>query len=109
MPGREEQRMARDRRPRDFLYEQRRFQSIFRSSAVSLWEEDISELRTALKRLSSRGIVDFGRYIGEHPEFLAEASPCTRRGTARSFWVRSAGRSTSGIRSRPRDSRPTSS
>jgi PAS domain S-box-containing protein len=66
--------MARDRRPRDFLYEQRRFQSIFRSSAVSLWEEDISELRTALKRLSSRGIVDFGRYIGEHPEFLAEAA-----------------------------------
>ncbi len=74
MPGREEQRIARDRRPKDFLYEQRRFQSIFRSSAVSLWEEDICELRAALKRLSSRGIVDFGRYIADHPEFLAEAA-----------------------------------
>jgi two-component system cell cycle sensor histidine kinase/response regulator CckA len=74
MAGREEKTTARDRREQAFLYEQRRFQSIFRYSAVSLWEEDISELRAELAKLASRGIVDLRRYIAEHPEFLAEAA-----------------------------------
>jgi hypothetical protein len=67
MPGQEHRKTARDRREQTFLYEQRRFQSIFRHSAVSLWEEDISELRAELKRLASRGISDLPRYIAEHP------------------------------------------
>ena len=78
MPGQEHRKTARDRREQAFLYEQRRFQSIFRHSAVSLWEEDISEFRAELKRLASRGISDLPRYIAEHPEFLAEAARMIR-------------------------------
>jgi PAS domain S-box-containing protein len=74
MPGREDKKAVRDRREKAFLYEQRRFQSIFRYSAVSLWEEDISELRAELKRLKSRGVTDIQRHLQEHPGFLAEAA-----------------------------------
>jgi two-component system, cell cycle sensor histidine kinase and response regulator CckA len=55
-------------------YEEKRFQSIFQHSAVSLWEEDISGLRAALDALRARGVADIGRYLDEHPEFLAEAA-----------------------------------
>jgi two-component system, cell cycle sensor histidine kinase and response regulator CckA len=55
-------------------YEEKRFQSIFQHSAVSLWEEDISGLRAALNALRARGVADMGKYLDEHPEFLAEAA-----------------------------------
>jgi len=55
-------------------YDEKRFQSIFQHSAVSLWEEDISRLRAALDALRARGVADMGRYLDEHPGFLAEAA-----------------------------------
>ncbi len=55
-------------------YEEKRFQSIFQHSAVSLWEEDISALRGALDALRARGVVDLRKYLDEHPEFLTEAA-----------------------------------
>jgi two-component system cell cycle sensor histidine kinase/response regulator CckA len=55
-------------------YEEKRFQSIFEHSAVSLWEEDISALRAALDALRARGVRDMRRYLEEHPEFLTEAA-----------------------------------
>ena len=55
-------------------YEERRFQSIFEHSAVSLWEEDISALRAALDELHARGVQDMRQYLDEHPEFLTEAA-----------------------------------
>ena len=55
-------------------YEEKRFQSIFQHSAVSLWEEDISALRAALDELRGRGVLDLRRYLEEHPEFVTEAA-----------------------------------
>ncbi|MGD0728402.1 MAG: PAS domain S-box protein [Spirochaetia bacterium] len=55
-------------------YEEKRFQSIFQHSAVSLWEEDISSLRAALDALRAQGVRDLRRYLEEHPEFLTEAA-----------------------------------
>src|SRR5271157_2300541 len=55
-------------------FEEKRFQSIFQHSAVSLWEEDISALRAAIDSLRARGAVDIPRYLQEHPEFLREAA-----------------------------------
>ena len=55
-------------------YEEKRFQSIFQHSAVSLWEEDISGLRAALHELRARGVVDMRKHLDEHPEFLEEAA-----------------------------------
>jgi nitrogen fixation negative regulator NifL len=55
-------------------YEEKRFQIIFQHSAVSLWEEDISALRSALEMLRARGVIDIARYIEENPAFLREAA-----------------------------------
>jgi hypothetical protein len=55
-------------------YEEKRFQSIFEHSAVSLWEEDISALRAALDELRARGVQDMRTYLEEHPEFLTRAA-----------------------------------
>jgi len=54
--------------------DERRYRSIFEHSSVALWEEDISELRAALKELRQRGVADFQEYLDEHPEFLAQAA-----------------------------------
>ena len=55
------------------LQGERRYQSIFEHSTVSLWEEDISLLRSRVNGLVSRGITDLRSYLVEHPEFVREA------------------------------------
>ena len=50
-----------------------RYRSIFELSAVSLWEEDITELRTMLGGLRSQGIVDLGSYLDDNPSFIVSA------------------------------------
>ena len=55
------------------LQGERRYQSIFEHSTVSLWEEDISRLRSRVNGLVSRGITDLRSYLVEHPEFVREA------------------------------------
>ncbi len=55
-----------------------RYRSIFQHSAVSLWEEDISELRSALKALKARGVSDLASWLDSHPEFIEEASRLIR-------------------------------
>ncbi len=58
--------------------EEGRYQSAFQHSAVSLWEEDISELRSALRELRARGIEDLRAYIDSHPELIDEAARMIR-------------------------------
>ncbi|HLF74309.1 MAG TPA: PAS domain S-box protein [Anaerolineales bacterium] len=50
-----------------------RYRSIFQTSGVSIWEEDFSEVKTALNRLRSQGVTDFSTYFNEHPGFVREA------------------------------------
>ena len=57
----------------DLQRSERKYRNIFNSSLVSLWEEDISELRAAIEALKEKGIRDFRRYFDEHPESVAEA------------------------------------
>lgn len=57
-----------------FSPDEGRSRSIFEHVAVPLWEEDISELRSVLKAMKSRGIVDLREYLDEHPDFIAEAA-----------------------------------
>ena len=47
---------------------------IFQHSVVSLWEEDISELRSALMDLKSQGVSDLRNYLDAHPAFLSKAA-----------------------------------
>lgn len=51
-----------------------RYRSVFQHSAVSLWEEDISELRAVLRDLRARGVEDIRSYVDSHPELIDEAA-----------------------------------
>ena len=52
---------------------EKRYRTMFENAAVSLWEEDITELRTALQSLRAQGVTDFNRYLQEYPDFIARA------------------------------------
>jgi len=58
----------------ELLRSKTRYYNIFNTAAVSLWEEDISELKKALDNLKARGVADLRAYIDEHPEFLKKAA-----------------------------------
>ncbi|MFW6180165.1 MAG: PAS domain S-box protein [Spirochaetota bacterium] len=57
-----------------FSPDEGRSRSIFEHVAVPLWEEDISELRSVMKAMKSRGTVDLRKYLDDHPGFIAEAA-----------------------------------
>ena len=50
-----------------------RYRSIFQRSAVSLWEEDISALRTMIKAWRASGVIDIRAHLDSHPSLLGEA------------------------------------
>jgi PAS domain S-box-containing protein len=50
-----------------------RYRSIFEHAAIALFEEDIRELRAALKALPRGAAGDMRAYLDLHPEFLARA------------------------------------
>jgi PAS domain S-box-containing protein len=41
---------------------------------VPIWEEDFSEVKTAIDELNTQGVTDFRRYLDDHPEFVAQAA-----------------------------------
>ncbi|MBD3285595.1 PAS domain S-box protein, partial [candidate division WOR-3 bacterium] len=45
-----------------------RYRSLFEDSPISLWEEDLSGVRTYLQELSGKGIKYFDKYFIENPE-----------------------------------------
>lgn len=47
---------------------ERRFQSLFEASPISLWEEDYSEIQAYFNVLRKRGVTDLAVYLEEHPE-----------------------------------------
>jgi PAS domain S-box-containing protein len=55
-----------------------RYRRIFDTAAVSIWDEDFSEVVAAIDALRARGVRDFGHYFDEHPEFVAEAARLVR-------------------------------
>ena len=48
-----------------------RFRGLFEDSPISLWEEDLSELKNYLDSLKKQGIVDFRAYFADHPDEVA--------------------------------------
>ena len=55
-----------------------RYRRIFDTAAVSIWDEDFSQVVAALDALRARGVRDFRRHFDEHPEFVAEAAGLVR-------------------------------
>ena len=52
---------------------EQRYRSIFENAAVSLWEEDYSELKQRIDELQARGIRDIKTWLAENEAFLVEA------------------------------------
>jgi PAS domain S-box-containing protein len=51
-----------------------KYRSIFEHAAVSLWEEDISRLRSKLDEMRSGGGFSLRAHVTAHPEFVQEAA-----------------------------------
>ncbi len=47
---------------------ERRLQSLFDASPISLWEEDYSEIKRYFDVLRAEGVTDFQEYLDAHPE-----------------------------------------
>jgi PAS domain S-box-containing protein len=65
--------VARDITERRLAHEalarsRRRYQRIFESAGVSIWDEDFTAVRAALDELRASGIRDFAAYFAEHPD-----------------------------------------
>ena len=52
---------------------QEKYHSIFQHSAVSMWEEDISAVRSLLKDLRRTGVQDLREYLGAHRDVVRDA------------------------------------
>jgi PAS domain S-box-containing protein len=50
-----------------------RYLEIFEVAGVSLWVEDLEEVKAAIEELRAQGVVDFRAYVSAHPEFVRRA------------------------------------
>jgi two-component system, LuxR family, sensor kinase FixL len=57
---------------------ERRYRTIFQSTAVAIWEEDYSQVASALMEVRRRGVEDIGAYLAEHPEFVRRCMALVR-------------------------------
>ena len=57
---------------------QARYQQLFESSPVSLWEEDFSAVKTYLDHLRESGIADLPSHLAAHPEVVARCAGLVR-------------------------------
>jgi PAS domain S-box-containing protein len=64
---------GRKRTEAELLDSERRYRYIFESTGVSIWEEDFSQLHTAIEQLKTAGVRDFRQYLAAHPEFVERA------------------------------------
>ncbi|MGE5641384.1 MAG: PAS domain S-box protein, partial [Byssovorax cruenta] len=51
---------------------QARYQDLFDSSPISLWEEDYSLLKKRIEALQASGITDLPAYLSAHPDMIVE-------------------------------------
>ena len=70
--------VERERAARALHESQQRYESIFQLAPVGIWEEDLSEVLTALGALKAQGVTDLRRHFAEHPGFLRRAAGMVR-------------------------------
>ncbi|MBW4661962.1 MAG: PAS domain S-box protein [Drouetiella hepatica Uher 2000/2452] len=54
--------------------QEQRYRYIFEAVSVAIWEEDFSDVKTAIDQLKAAGVQDFRQYFVEHPEFVQQAA-----------------------------------
>lgn len=52
---------------------QAHYRSLFQSAAISLWEEDLTDLCADLEALRETGVDDLRAYLRDHPDYLTQA------------------------------------
>jgi len=52
------------------LQQEEKYQNIFETAGVSLWEEDFSQVKNFVRRLQAQGVVDLRQYFRDHPAAL---------------------------------------
>jgi PAS domain S-box-containing protein len=55
-----------------------RYRSLFENSPISLWEEDFSDVKTAIDEIKSRGISDLDAYFDAHPDEIVRVMSKTK-------------------------------
>ena len=65
----------RERAERALRESETRYRDIFDTVGVSIWEEDLSQLKAAIDDLKGQGVDDFRRYLAANPEFVHQAIP----------------------------------
>ena len=53
---------------------ERRFRTLFEDSPISLWEEDLTRLKTYFDELKDGGVTDFREFFTSHPEALGKCA-----------------------------------
>ncbi|MEZ5583745.1 MAG: PAS domain-containing protein [Candidatus Competibacteraceae bacterium] len=51
---------------------EQRYKTIFDTVPVSIWEEDLSNVKAKVDELKAAGVTDFRRYLDEHPEVIRQ-------------------------------------
>jgi two-component system sensor kinase FixL len=50
-----------------------RYRNIFNSLPISIWEEDFSQVKSAIDALNMKRVEDLRKYLGGHPDFIRKA------------------------------------
>jgi len=50
---------------------EKKYRAIFDTAAVSLWEEDFSEVKKLIDGIKAKGVTNFKQYLDENPDFVA--------------------------------------
>lgn len=61
-----------------FRQSELRYRSLFESSPISLWEEDLSGAVAIIERLKTAGVTDFAAHFRAHPEIVASCAAAVR-------------------------------
>jgi len=57
---------------------ERRYRNIFQTAGVSIWEDDFSQVQSALDDLKARGVRDFAQHFTAHRQFVRQAITMVR-------------------------------
>ena len=57
---------------------EKRYYNIFEGAAVSIWEQDFSEVKAAIDGLKAQGITDFQAHFDQHPDLVDEVIRMTK-------------------------------
>ncbi len=55
-----------------------RYQGIFNTCPISIWNEDFSDAKALMDELKAAGVTDFRAYLDEHPEVVVRAAAMIR-------------------------------